>query len=53
MRTFKRDIREPIDRKNFFVDRKTYDALQARLDAPPAPNARLLRTLVTTPPWKR
>lgn len=38
--------------RTFSADRKTYDALLERLNAPPAPNARLHRTLTTTPPWK-
>lgn len=42
-----------MDRRAFSVDKKTFEAFLLRLDAPPAPNARLLRTLTTTPPWKR
>lgn len=42
-----------MDRKLFSVDEKTYRAFVARLDAPPAPNERLRRTLTATPPWKR
>jgi uncharacterized protein (DUF1778 family) len=42
-----------IDRKVFLVDERTYNAFLKRLDAPPAPNERLLRTLKTSPPWKR
>lgn len=42
-----------LDRASFSVDEKTYNAFLARLDAPPAPNKRLVRTLRTTPPWKR
>jgi uncharacterized protein (DUF1778 family) len=46
----KRDVPEG---KTFSVDRETYNAFLARLDTPPAPNERLIRTLTTTPAWKR
>jgi len=42
-----------IDRKVFSVDEKTFKAFLARLDAPPAPKERLLRTLTTTPLWRQ
>jgi uncharacterized protein (DUF1778 family) len=42
-----------LDRTVFSVDEQTYQAFLTRLDAPPAPNRRLLRTLKTTPAWKR
>jgi uncharacterized protein (DUF1778 family) len=42
-----------LDRTQFHVDKKAYAAFLARLDAPPALNDRLRRTLQTTPPWKQ
>ncbi len=42
-----------LDRTNFVVDAKTYAEFVARLDAPPRPNARLRRTLLTPAPWEK
>jgi uncharacterized protein (DUF1778 family) len=42
-----------LDRTQFLVDEKSYATFLARLDAPPAPNERLRRTLQTKPPWKK
>jgi uncharacterized protein (DUF1778 family) len=42
-----------LDRTNFVVDPKTYAEFVARLDAPPRPNARLRRTLLTPAPWQK
>ncbi len=44
--------KEPSDGTGFAVDRKTYDELRERFDAPPKPNARLRRTLETPAPWE-
>lgn len=41
-----------MDRTVFVMDEKTYAEFLARLDAPPAPNARLRRTMQTAPPWE-
>jgi len=41
-----------MDRTQFIVSPEAYAEFVARLDAPPAPNARLLRTMRTTPPWE-
>ncbi len=41
-----------LDRTMFAVSPKAYAEFLARLDAPPAPNDRLLRTMRTAPPWK-
>ncbi len=41
-----------LDRTMFAVSPKAYAEFLARLDAPPAPNDRLLRTMRATPPWK-
>jgi uncharacterized protein (DUF1778 family) len=41
-----------LDRAIVRVDAKTYQAFIARLDAPPAPNEKLRRTMQTPPPWK-
>src|ERR1700749_94209 len=41
-----------LDRTFFTVSPEAYAAFVARLDAPPQPNARLKRTLQTTPPWE-
>jgi uncharacterized protein (DUF1778 family) len=35
----------------FTVSAKAYRQLMARLDAPPNPNARLLKTMQTPAPW--
>ena len=42
-----------LDRTNFVVDAKTYAEFLARLDAPPRPNARLRRALLTPAPWEK
>ena len=41
-----------LDRAIVRVDPATYEAFLARLDAPPAPNEKLRRTMQTPPPWK-
>jgi uncharacterized protein (DUF1778 family) len=41
-----------LDRTVFNVSTEVYAAFIARLDAPPKPNARLRRTMQTTPPWE-
>lgn len=42
-----------MNRRVFVLDRKSYAEFVARLDAPPAPNARLRRTLQTASPWEK
>ena len=42
-----------LDRTNFVVDAKTFAEFVARLDAPPRPNARLRRALLTPSPWEK
>ena len=39
------------DRTLFLVDKDTYAQFVAALDAPPRPNARLIRTMQTPAPW--
>ena len=41
-----------LDRAIVRVDAETYEAFLARLDAPPAPNEKLRRTMRTPPQWK-
>lgn len=41
-----------LDRTLFKVSPKVYREFVARLDAPPAPNERLRRTLTTPAPWE-
>jgi len=41
-----------LDRTMITVSPKAYAEFLARLDAPPAPSDRLLRTMRATPPWK-
>ena len=41
-----------LDRTVFAVSSEAYAEFVARLDAPPAPNPRLKRTLETVPPWE-
>jgi hypothetical protein len=41
-----------LDRAIVRVDAETYEAFVARLDAPPASNEKLRRTMQTPPPWK-
>lgn len=41
-----------MDRTVFVVSAEAYAEFLARLDAPPAPNPRLERSLRTTPPWE-
>ena len=40
-----------LDRTVFTVSRKAYRQFLARLDAPPRPNKRLLKTMQTRAPW--
>lgn len=40
-----------LDRTLFLAPPDAFDAFRARLDEPPRPNARLQRTMKTTPPW--
>ena len=42
-----------MDRTVFEVEPKAYKEFLARLDAPPSPNAQLLRTLETRAPWEK
>ena len=42
-----------LDRTLFGLDEDRFDAFVALLDAPPAPNEKLKRLLVTPPPWER
>jgi uncharacterized protein (DUF1778 family) len=42
-----------LDRTIFMMNPKAYAEFVARLDAPPAPNARLRRTLRNSPPWEK
>jgi uncharacterized protein (DUF1778 family) len=42
-----------MDRTVFAVDPKAYAEFLARLDAPPQPNDRLMRSLQTAAPWER
>jgi len=42
-----------MDRTVFVVNPKAYSEFLARLDAPPAPNERLRRTLRTPAPWEK
>ena len=41
-----------LDRTIFTVSPKAYRQFLARLDAPPKPNKRLLRSMQTPPPWE-
>jgi uncharacterized protein (DUF1778 family) len=41
-----------LDRTVFAVSPEAHAEFLARLNAPPRPNARLKRTLQTTPPWE-
>jgi uncharacterized protein (DUF1778 family) len=41
-----------LDRTLFKVSPKVYAEFLARLDAPPAPNERLRRTMTTPAPWE-
>lgn len=41
------------DRAQFAVSAELYAAFIERLDAPPAVNQRLRRTMRTTPPWEQ
>ena len=41
-----------LDRTIFTVNPKAYRQFLARLDAPPKPNKRLLRSMQTPPPWE-
>jgi uncharacterized protein (DUF1778 family) len=41
------------DRTVFEVDSKAYSEFVKRLDAPPRPNARLIRSLQTAAPWEK
>ena len=42
-----------LDQTNLEVSPKAYAAFLERLDAPPAPNARLRRSLETAAPWEK
>ena len=42
-----------MDRTVFALNPKAYAEFLARLDAPPQPNARLLRSLKTSAPWEK
>jgi uncharacterized protein (DUF1778 family) len=42
-----------MDRTVFVVNPKAYAEFLARLDAPPAPNERLRRSLRTPAPWEK
>ena len=42
-----------LDRTVFAVNAKAYTEFLARLDAPPAPNARLRRSLSKNAPWEK
>jgi uncharacterized protein (DUF1778 family) len=42
-----------LDQTLFKVSPKIYAQFVARLDAPPAPNARLRRTMTTPAPWDK
>ena len=42
-----------LDQVIISVSPGAYAQFLARLDMPPKPNARLLKTMQTTPPWKR
>jgi uncharacterized protein (DUF1778 family) len=42
-----------LDRTAFAVSPKAYAEFLARLDAPPNPNARLVRSLQTPAPWEK
>jgi uncharacterized protein (DUF1778 family) len=42
-----------MDQIHFVLSPEAYAEFLARLDAPPAPNARLRRTLNTPAPWER
>ena len=41
-----------LDRTIFAVSPKAYRQFLARLDTPPKPNKRLLRSMQTPPPWE-
>lgn len=41
-----------LERTVWAVSDEAFDAFVARLDAPPAPNDRLRRTMTTPPPWE-
>lgn len=41
------------DRTLFLVDPETYAKFVAALDAPPRPNAKLIRTMQTPAPWDK
>lgn len=42
-----------LDRTLFLLGPEAYDDFLARLDAPPAPNERLRRSLQTPAPWEK
>jgi uncharacterized protein (DUF1778 family) len=42
-----------LDQVMISVSSEAYAQFLARLDMPPKPNARLLKTMQTTPPWER
>ncbi len=42
-----------LDQVLLSVGEDAFNAFQARLDAPPEPNERLLETMRTVPPWEQ
>jgi uncharacterized protein (DUF1778 family) len=42
-----------LDQTLLRVDPEAFAAFQARLDAPPAPNERLRKTMQGVPPWEK
>ena len=42
----------PLDRSVFAVSPKAYREFLKRLDAPPRPNKRLIKSMQTPAPWK-
>ena len=42
---------KPLDRTAFAVSPEAYREFLARLDAPPRPNKRLLKSMQTAAPW--
>jgi uncharacterized protein (DUF1778 family) len=42
-----------LDRVLFRVSHSVYDDFLRKLDAPPAPNARLRKSLQSPPPWEK
>jgi uncharacterized protein (DUF1778 family) len=42
-----------LDRTNFLISPETYAEFLALLDAPPQPNERLRKTMITIAPWDK